>query len=214
MSMCVALVAPTSSMHPIILRDAKRLSISVGGSVKLASPSAFDAPLIDPAFMQTPSDLAILTEAVKAAHRFASAPMWRDFIIGPFAGAVNTTTDADIHAYIRSMATTFRHPMGTARMGSAHDSTGVVGPDLRVRNVIGLRIVDASIFVRYAHRASEYLRAHIPLSLTSLVPICRLLCTLSLSVRPIWSKRSMASRCLTSCALGDTAWSYCASRFF
>ncbi|KAI0684746.1 aryl-alcohol oxidase-like protein [Cerioporus squamosus] len=129
MSMCVALVAPTSR-----------------GSVKLASASAFEAPIIDPAFMHTPSDLAILTEAVKAAHRFTSAPVWTDFIIRPFTGAVNTTTDADIHAYIRSMVTTFRHPMGTARMSSAHDSSGVVGPDLLVRNVSGLRIVDASIF--------------------------------------------------------------------
>ncbi|KAI9061587.1 GMC oxidoreductase [Trametes sanguinea] len=129
MSMCVALVSPTSR-----------------GSVKLASGSAFDAPLIDPAFMQTESDLAILTEAVKAAHRFAAAPAWKDFIIAPFKEAAQTTTDDEIHAYIRSMISTFRHPMGTAMMSGPLDSKGVVNPDLRVKKVNGLRVVDASVF--------------------------------------------------------------------
>ncbi|KAI0674672.1 aryl-alcohol oxidase-like protein [Trametes maxima] len=128
MSMCVALVAPTSR-----------------GSVKLASSSTFDAPLIDPAFMRTESDLAILTEAVKAAHHFVAAPAWKDFIIAPFSEAAKTTTDTDIHAYIRKMVATFRHPMGTAAMSSTQDSKGVVNPDLRVKNVKGLRIVDASV---------------------------------------------------------------------
>ncbi|KAM5541851.1 hypothetical protein V8D89_004580 [Ganoderma adspersum] len=129
MSMCVALVAPTSR-----------------GSVKLASASAFDAPLIDPAFMQTRSDLATLTEAVKVAHRFAAAPAWKDFVITPFVDAVNTTTDADIHAYIADQVATFRHPMGTARMSTSELGSGVVDSKLLVENVVGLRIVDASVF--------------------------------------------------------------------
>lgn len=98
--------------------------------------------------MQTESDLAILTEAVKAAHRFVGAPAWKDFIIAPFADAAQTTTDDDIRAYIRNMIATFRHPMGTATMSAAHDAAGVVNPDLRVKKVSGLRIVDASVFVR------------------------------------------------------------------
>ncbi|OJT08261.1 Pyranose dehydrogenase [Trametes pubescens] len=129
MSMCVALVSPTSR-----------------GSIRLASASAFDAPLIDPAFMQTESDMAILTEAVKAAHRFVGAPAWKDFIIAPFKDAVQTTADDEIRAYIRNMIATFRHPMGTATMSATHDAAGVVNPDLRVKNVSGLRIVDASVF--------------------------------------------------------------------
>ncbi|TBU28262.1 aryl-alcohol oxidase-like protein [Dichomitus squalens] len=129
MSMCVALVAPTSR-----------------GSVQLATTSVFDAPLIDPAFMQTPSDLATLTEAVKAAHRFAAASAWKGFIVTPFVDAVNTTTDVDIHAYITNLATTFRHPMGTARMSTSEFGSGVVNSKLLVNGASGLRIVDASIF--------------------------------------------------------------------
>ncbi len=32
-------------------------------------------------------------------------------------------------------------------MSATHDAAGVVNPDLRVKNVSGLRIVDASVFV-------------------------------------------------------------------
>ena len=116
--------------------------------MKLASASPFDAPLIDPAFMQTRSDLATLTEAVKAAHRFAAAPAWKDFVITPFVDALNTTTDAEIHAYIAEQVATFRHPMGTARISTSEAGSGVVDSKLLVENVVGLRIVDASIFVR------------------------------------------------------------------
>ncbi|KAH9945030.1 aryl-alcohol oxidase-like protein [Epithele typhae] len=129
MSMAAALVAPTSK-----------------GSVSLASSSAFDAPLIDPAFLQAPEDLAILTEAVMAAHRFTSAPAWKDFIIAPFPDTANTTTEEGAREYVKRMATTFRHPVGTARMGAADDASGVVGPDLCVKGAAGLRIVDASVF--------------------------------------------------------------------
>ncbi len=123
------------------------LSFAVGGSVKIASSSAFNPPLIDPGFMQTPSDLEILTEAVKAAHRFVAAPSWSNFIIAPFAEGAELKTDAAIHEYIRNLASTFRHPIGTARMSAEHDQSGVVNPDLRVKNTRGLRVVDASIFV-------------------------------------------------------------------
>ncbi|KZV75245.1 GMC oxidoreductase [Peniophora sp. CONT] len=129
MSMGAVLVSPTSR-----------------GSVALASASAFDAPLIDPGFLKTESDLLILTEAVKAAHRFTSSPAWSDYIIDSFGDSANTTSDAAIADYIRNVAETFRHPLGTARMTGLNDTGGVVSSDLLVKGVHGLRIVDASIF--------------------------------------------------------------------
>ena len=143
--------------------------------MRLASASAFDAPLIDPAFMQTRSDLATLTEAVKAAHRFAAAPAWRDFIITPFVDTVNTTTDADIHAYITQQVATFRHPMGTARISTSELGSGVVNSKLLVENVAGLRIVDASIFVRI--RSSCIVHICDRAGLTALLLAAHLRCT-------------------------------------
>ena len=53
------------------------------------------------------------------------------------------TTDDEIDAWIRRTANTVYHPVGTCRMGV--DEAAVVGPDLRVRGVDGLRVADASV---------------------------------------------------------------------
>ncbi len=51
----------------------------------------------------------------------------------------------DVDAYIRRSAITVHHPAGTCRMGSAEDARSVVGADLKVHGVDGLRVVDASV---------------------------------------------------------------------
>ncbi|KAM5543929.1 hypothetical protein V8D89_002546 [Ganoderma adspersum] len=96
----------------------------------------------------TPSDLATLTEAVKAAHRFAAAPAWQDFILAPFGASASTTTDDDIAVYVAEQAATFRHPVGTTRIETREEGPGVVDASLLVKGVRGLRVVDASIFSR------------------------------------------------------------------
>jgi choline dehydrogenase len=52
-------------------------------------------------------------------------------------------SDEEITFFIRRTASTTWHPAGTCKMGG--DDMAVVDPDLRVRGVDGLRIVDASI---------------------------------------------------------------------
>ena len=45
--------------------------------------------------------------------------------------------------HLRSRADTIYHPVGTCKMGV--DEMAVVDPELRVRGVAGLRVVDASV---------------------------------------------------------------------
>ena len=120
------------------------------GTVTLASASPFDAPLIDPAYLNTTLDLYIMRAAIRSAAQFFSAQTWDGFVTGRGAGFANVdlTSDDAIDAWSRSEAGTLWHAVGTARMGSCNDTDSVVDPNLRVRGTKGLRIVDASIFVR------------------------------------------------------------------
>jgi choline dehydrogenase-like flavoprotein len=52
-------------------------------------------------------------------------------------------TDAELADWVRRNAETTYHPVGTCKMGV--DAMAVVDPQLRVRGVAGLRVVDASI---------------------------------------------------------------------
>ena len=54
-------------------------------------------------------------------------------------------TDEQIDAWIRQHAETIYHPVGTCKMGADGDEMAVVGADLKVRGIEGLRVVDASV---------------------------------------------------------------------
>jgi choline dehydrogenase len=51
--------------------------------------------------------------------------------------------ERDIVEFIRRKAESIYHPVGTCRMGADDDAGAVVDPQLRVRGVRGLRVVDA-----------------------------------------------------------------------
>jgi len=89
-----------------------------------------------------------MREGVKAVKRFAAAPAFSDYVIGPFGDNFSAaTTDAAIEDYVRGLTTTIFHPVGTASMSHWSSKNGVVNPDLTVKGTDGLRIVDASVFV-------------------------------------------------------------------
>ncbi len=54
-------------------------------------------------------------------------------------------TDDELLDFARANGTTCYHLIGTARMGPASDPSAVVGDDLLVHGMQGLRVVDASI---------------------------------------------------------------------
>lgn len=122
------------------------MSLCLGGSVTLTSNSPFDYPNIDPAFLSTDFDINASVEAVKYTTSILS--------LSPFSGYVssgfNLTSDAAIKSFIRNAATTIKHPLATAKVSKVNDTNGVVGPDLRVKGVKNLRVVDGSVLVSLA----------------------------------------------------------------
>lgn len=113
------------------------------GTLRLASSDPTTLPLADPNILADPYDLEAMVDAVEmcreigASDAFAS---WRKAEIAP--GPAATTRD-HLREFVRQTAGTYHHQVGTCRMGT--DDHAVVGPDLRVRAVEGLRVADASI---------------------------------------------------------------------
>jgi choline dehydrogenase-like flavoprotein len=116
------------------------------GSVSLASPDPLAAPLIDPAFLQAPGDMARMVKGVKAMRHILSQPALAALGGRELATSASAQTDEQIAQFIRNHGDTIYHPVGSCRMGPTERD--VVDASLRVHGLQGLRVVDASIMPR------------------------------------------------------------------
>ncbi len=96
-------------------------------------------------FMSTEREWKTLRAGVRLFRDIMSRSSVASFIAAETAPGAKATSDADIDAHIRNTAITLHHPLGTCRMGNAADPEAVVDPELRVRGVERLRVVDASV---------------------------------------------------------------------
>ena len=64
-------------------------------------------------------------------------------------GADEIDNDDAVLKVLKEVAATTWHPVGTLSMSGRDADYGVVNPDLRVKGVTGLRVVDASIMVSW-----------------------------------------------------------------
>jgi len=113
------------------------------GEILLRSTDPRAPPRIVYNFLSAPDDLPRLREGFHRARAVAyQKPLARYRGIETAPGA-NVKSDADIDGFIRSTAITAHHPCGTCAMGIGPEA--VVDPQLRVRGIERLRVVDASI---------------------------------------------------------------------
>jgi choline dehydrogenase-like flavoprotein len=125
------------SLHACVLRPHSR------GEVFLNSPDPMDAPGIDPRYLLDPRDLETLIAGAKQAHAIMQSRAMAPYKLREMFGTHAAMSDTEWAEHIRARADTIYHPTGTCRMGL--DDQSVVDPQLRVRGVQGLRVVDASI---------------------------------------------------------------------
>jgi choline dehydrogenase-like flavoprotein len=143
------------------------------GEILLRSTDPRDPPRIVYNFFSAPSDLPRLREGFKRARDVAYQKAMAPFRGVETSPGEKVKTDAEIDAFIRRTAITAHHPCGTCAMGATPDS--VTDPQLRVRGVEGLRVVDASVMpdlvsahinacvLMIAERASDLIRNRAPL---------------------------------------------------
>jgi choline dehydrogenase-like flavoprotein len=143
------------------------------GYVAVGSPDPTAKPIIVHNYYDDPDDLRTAIDGVRVVSEIARHSPLAECISGSlFAPA--SDSDADIEAHVRHTTQTLYHPVGTCRMGS--DATAVLDPELRVRGVEGLRVVDASAMptvprgntnaptIALAERAADLIRGVEPLA--------------------------------------------------
>jgi choline dehydrogenase len=115
------------------------------GHVRLSSGDGNSAPKITLNYLSTEQDRKIAADSLKLTRRIVAAPALRQYQPEECKPGVSFQSEEELYRAAGEIGTTIFHPVGTCRMGTANDALAVVGSDLRVRGVAGLRVVDASV---------------------------------------------------------------------
>ncbi len=143
------------------------------GRLLLRSKDARDPIRILYNFFSEPNDLPKLMQGFKLAREVAYQSA-----LDPYRGVEKTPgdkvkSDAEIEAYIRRSAVTAHHPAGSCSMAGPH---AVLDPDMKVKGIENLRVVDASAMpdmvgahinacvLMMAEKGSDLIRGHAPLT--------------------------------------------------
>jgi choline dehydrogenase len=140
-------VAPTlfydNGMHeptvPGFTAGATLVDVASRGRLRLRSADPRWRPLIDPAYYDDQTDLDAMLAALRTLQEIAAAGPLGKYLDAPFLPAVGNPTDEELLDHIREVTQTLYHPVGTCAIGT------VVDAELKVQDVEGLRVVDASV---------------------------------------------------------------------
>lgn len=121
------------------------------GSIKLNGTCAHMKPKIYPNYFKYREDIDRLVVALKQQIRLTSTNAYRSFggeylrLPIPECDRLPYQSDEYWRCYISFMSMTDYHGVGTCKMGPHTDRMAVVDPRLKVYNVTGLRVIDASM---------------------------------------------------------------------
>jgi choline dehydrogenase-like flavoprotein len=116
------------------------------GTVRLASANAGAAPLIDPNYWEDPHDRKMSIEGLKIAREIMQQAALKSYVLAERLPGPRVMTDQQLFDYGCANAKTDHHPVGTCKMGTGIDA--VVGLDLKVHGLEGLRVCDSSVMPR------------------------------------------------------------------
>ena len=99
-------------------------------------------PLIDFNYLGDNADLELLGEGSEMVREIMASKAFKGTVKEEIHPGIDLQ-GSELRTAILNRATSVYHGVGTCRMGV--DELSVVGPDLKVRGVEGLRVADASI---------------------------------------------------------------------
>jgi choline dehydrogenase-like flavoprotein len=128
---------PGVTLNSAFLRPRSR------GTVRLASADPTAAPLIDPNYWAEPYDRRCAIQGLRLAREIMRRPALKPFVLAERLPGDGLDSDEELAQYAYRSAKTDHHPAGTCAMGSGPEA--VTTPELKLRGLDGLRVVDASV---------------------------------------------------------------------
>ena len=113
------------------------------GRLEIRSADPFEAPRIQPNYLAEGIDRKTIVAGIRMLREIYAQRAFRDLWDAEILPGPGAKTDADLLDFARNAGGTVFHCVGTCRMGS--DERAVVDPQLRVRGVERLRVIDASV---------------------------------------------------------------------
>ncbi|MEV7085481.1 GMC family oxidoreductase N-terminal domain-containing protein [Streptomyces sp. NPDC093085] len=138
------------------------------GSVRPAGPDPAASPLIDLGLYTEPRDLDRMVAGLRAALAIGRADALAPWRRGEEAFGHPLETADDMREYVKRATGSYFHLAGTCAMGAGRQA--VVGSDLKVHGIQGIRVADASVMpslpsantnatvLAVAERAAELIR--------------------------------------------------------
>ncbi len=116
------------------------------GTCHVTSADPHAQPDIRLNYLSTESDRVVAVKSLRQARRIMTARALARFTPEEILPGPAYQSDDDLVEQAGNIGTTIFHPVGTCKMGN--DAAAVVAPDLKVRGLDRLRVVDASIMPR------------------------------------------------------------------
>ncbi|MEC7245340.1 MAG: GMC family oxidoreductase N-terminal domain-containing protein [Pseudomonadota bacterium] len=115
------------------------------GYVRARSADPFDAPIIQPNYLDNEEDRRVVLAGMKLSRKLMHSKRLAPYMDHEVYPGQHIQNDDELLQIARERGTTTYHQMGSCRMGPESDPTAVVDTDLKVYGLQGLRVVDASI---------------------------------------------------------------------
>jgi choline dehydrogenase len=128
---------PGFTFAPILSQPRSR------GTITLRSNNPQDLAIVRANYLQSDADLNVLVRGIELSRELVNTKAFDEFRGEELAPGVTVTSKLELSEYIRQVASTVWHPVGTCKMGIDRDA--VVNPQLQVYGIEGLRVADASI---------------------------------------------------------------------
>ena len=130
---------------PAITASVCNLNPTSRGSVRIKSANFEDAPAIAPNYLSTQEDRKVAADSLRVTRNIVAQPAFARYQPQEFKPGAQYQGDDELAKLAGDIASTIFHPVGTTKMGRADDPMAVVDPQLRVRGIQGLRVVDAGV---------------------------------------------------------------------